>query len=411
MSKKVTYLISFVLVLSMASKGWPASNPDPADGTTYPYTFGFLKWTKGATATSFDVYFGTNYAEVEAGTGGTFQGNQTSTSFLVGSPDSLVRGTTYYWRIDDVEADDTTKHKGPVWSFLVHPKNAFQPNPLDGAKFIGLYLTLSWAEAYGMMMQTIYFGTDYNTVSNATTGGTYVIGGSTHDVGPLESDTVYYWRVDTISYYGQIKGDVWSFTTKDTVAPTVDSYTPADDATDVAVDTNLVIDFSENVQAGTGNIVIKRSSDDSVVETIAVTSGQVTISGDQATINPSSDLAGGTEYYVDIGSGVFQDLSSNDYAGTTDSPMSWSFTTAESLTTGNKADGNLNSSGNGGDPINTFTGGLFSRYPADLNLRGPMPLFFSRYYDSFIKSDGNITSSLGDNWLGNFDMTLNQNGS
>ncbi len=40
-----------------------------------------------------------------------------------------------------------------------------------------------------------------------------------------------------------------------------------------------------------------------------------------------------------------------------------------------------------------------------------MPLFFSRYYDSFIKGDGNITSSLGDNWLSNFDMNLTQNGS
>jgi RHS repeat-associated protein len=75
------------------------------------------------------------------------------------------------------------------------------------------------------------------------------------------------------------------------------------------------------------------------------------------------------------------------------------------------ANSNFTCAGDGGDPVNTFTGGRFNRYPADLNLRGPMPLFFSRYYDSFIKSDGNITSSLGDNWLGNFDMTLTQNGS
>jgi hypothetical protein len=74
------------------------------------------------------------------------------------------------------------------------------------------------------------------------------------------------------------------------------------------------------------------------------------------------------------------------------------------------ANSNFTCAGDGGDPVNTFTGGRFNRYPADLNLRGPMPLFFSRYYDSFIKSDGNITSSLGDNWLGNFDMTLTQNG-
>ncbi|MCH7557106.1 MAG: RHS repeat protein [Planctomycetes bacterium] len=89
----------------------------------------------------------------------------------------------------------------------------------------------------------------------------------------------------------------------------------------------------------------------------------------------------------------------------------FSFEVTELPSTVNKANGNLIFSGDDGDPVNTFTGGLFSSYPADLNLRGPMPLFFSRNYDSFIKSDGNITSSLGDNWLGNFDMTLTQNGS
>ena len=91
--------------------------------------------------------------------------------------------------------------------------------------------------------------------------------------------------------------------------------------------------------------------------------------------------------------------------------FSYEVTEPEPPSIANKADGNLSFSGEGGDPVNTFTGGRFNSYPADLNLRGPMPLFFSRYYDSFIKSDGNITSSLGDNWLGNFDMTLTQNGS
>jgi hypothetical protein len=60
------------------------------------------------------VYFGENFDDVNAGTGGTFRGNQTSNDFLVGLPgspysDGLVPDTTYYWRIDDVEADGVPK--------------------------------------------------------------------------------------------------------------------------------------------------------------------------------------------------------------------------------------------------------------------------------------------------------------
>ncbi len=57
------------------------------------------------------------------------------------------------------------------------------------------------------------------------------------------------------------------------------------------------------------------------------------------------------------------------------------------------------------DPINTFTGGLFSRKTADLNLGGPMTLYFQRYYDSYLKRS-NITGDLGSNWRHNFDAHL-----
>jgi hypothetical protein len=76
----------------------------------------------GNTAVSHDVYFGDNVDDVEADTGGTFLGNRTATYFAVGTPrsaypDGLVPNTTYYWRIDEVEANGTTIHKGDVWSF------------------------------------------------------------------------------------------------------------------------------------------------------------------------------------------------------------------------------------------------------------------------------------------------------
>ncbi|UCC97322.1 MAG: hypothetical protein JSW66_15920, partial [Phycisphaerales bacterium] len=90
---------------------WPkrAFVPIPADGAIHPYTCATLRWMPGETAVSHNVYFGDNFADVAAGTGGTFQGNQSTASFLVGSgvpgelhPGGLVPGTTYYWRIDEV---------------------------------------------------------------------------------------------------------------------------------------------------------------------------------------------------------------------------------------------------------------------------------------------------------------------
>lgn len=62
------------------------------------------------------------------------------------------------------------------------------------------------------------------------------------------------------------------------------------------------------------------------------------------------------------------------------------------------------------EPINTFTGELFGLEAVDLNLRGPMPLYFARYYGSKIASDANISSALGRNRLHNFDGKLAVNG-
>jgi methionine-rich copper-binding protein CopC len=106
--------------------------------------------------------------------------------------------------------------------------------------------------------------------------------------------------------------------TADTTPPTASSFSPADNATGVGVGDNLVINFSEAIQKGTGNLVIKKLSDNSVVETIAVTAANVTVSGSQVTINPTADLAPGTDYYVEIANGAITDIAGNNYAGITE---------------------------------------------------------------------------------------------
>lgn len=110
-----------------------------------------------------------------------------------------------------------------------------------------------------------------------------------------------------------VKVDV---STLDGTAPTLTSSTPVDNATGVLANANIVLTFSEAVDAETGNIVIKKVSDNSTVETIAVTSGQVTGSGTATiTINPSVTLVDGTGYYVTIDATAFDDAASNSYSG------------------------------------------------------------------------------------------------
>ncbi|MEG4926376.1 DUF4347 domain-containing protein, partial [Microcoleus sp. F10-B2] len=110
----------------------------------------------------------------------------------------------------------------------------------------------------------------------------------------------------------------------ETTPPTA-TFTPADNATGVAVTANLVVNLSEAVQKGTGNLVIKKVSDNSVVETIDVTSANVTVSGSNVTVNPTADLVAGTDYYVEIAAGAIKDLAGNNYAGTTGA-TAWNFT-------------------------------------------------------------------------------------
>ena len=112
----------------------------------------------------------------------------------------------------------------------------------------------------------------------------------------------------------------------DLTAPLVTSLNPTNSSTAVALNGNLVLNFNENIQKGTsGNILIKKLSDGSIVNTTLVTATSVTVSGTVATI-PYIGLANSTGYYVEIPAGTFKDIAGNNFAGITGS-ATWSFTT------------------------------------------------------------------------------------
>ncbi|MHC4298421.1 MAG: PA14 domain-containing protein, partial [Planctomycetota bacterium] len=196
-----------------------AYGPQPADGAMHESTWANISWTPGNTAASHDVYFGDNFDDVNAGAESTFQGNQTTTFVVVGFPgfafpSGLVPGTTYYWRVDEVEADGTTTHIGNVWSFTVPPKIAYNPSPATGAKFIDLDTTLSWEAGFGTIIHNVYFGENPDDVAAGTPDTTRgPVGGTSYSAAALELDKTYYWRVDEFDGANTHTGDVWSFST------------------------------------------------------------------------------------------------------------------------------------------------------------------------------------------------------
>ncbi|MHC4628711.1 MAG: hypothetical protein ACYTDV_17170 [Planctomycetota bacterium] len=148
-------------------------------------TWGTLSWRPGSFAVSHDVYLGTNLDDVNSGAAETFIGNQASTTLIVGFagfpiPDGLVPGTTYYWRIDEVnDANAASPWKGDVWSFWVPPKTAYNPVPAEGARFITSETTVSWTAGFNAKLHTVYFSDNFEDVSNAS-GGTAVSMSSIH---------------------------------------------------------------------------------------------------------------------------------------------------------------------------------------------------------------------------------------
>ena len=80
------------------------------------------------------------------------------------------------------------------------------------------------------------------------------------------------------------------------VPPQVLTFSPADGATSVSLDSNIVITFNSNLVKGSGNITLRDgSASGTVLETIGVNDSTVTISGGEVTINPVSDFSTGKD--------------------------------------------------------------------------------------------------------------------
>lgn len=116
----------------------------------------------------------------------------------------------------------------------------------------------------------------------------------------------------------------WTFS--ETTAPTLTSLSPADNATDVAIDADFSLTFDEDVGwEQIDDVFIKKVADDSIVEEVATLTGSVS---DTLTMLPWNDLEYATEYYITIPNTAIQDIYRNAFVGITDK-TTWNFTTED----------------------------------------------------------------------------------
>jgi V8-like Glu-specific endopeptidase len=182
------------------------------------------------------------------------------------------------------------------------------------------------AGATGMMQQTVsvkedpYYGlyeSNYDVLGPGSSGGPLLIGD--YVIGVKSTGT---WWADVGFLYSSIvdkmddNNSLLSPSVVDTTAPVISSFSPTDGATGVSTTANIVLNFNETVQRGTGSIVLKTATGIPVETFDAATSSHLSISGSTLTIDPASTLALGTKFYVTFESGTIKDLAGNAYAGT-----------------------------------------------------------------------------------------------
>ena len=146
----------------------PATNPMPADKATNTSRYIVLQWQPGENSTSHDVYFGTDFNEVnnaDIDNQVVYMGNQYVNFWDTNhfTSNGLDFNSTYYWRIDEIASGYLTK--GTVWAFKTGFGKAENPQPNNGQQYVTTHPILSWSLGTDAISHDVYFGTSYNDVN------------------------------------------------------------------------------------------------------------------------------------------------------------------------------------------------------------------------------------------------------
>ncbi len=187
-------------------------------------------------------------------------------------------------------------------------------------------------------------GTDNNTASVSFNGALQLGGNNSwsEDIGGMMSDVAVWTQALSNAQITELYNGSNIIT--DTTAPVAIDTTPDDDDGNASSELIQMI-FDEPVVVGSGNIRIVNDTD-TVTTTIPVTDGaQVTVSGAQMTIDPTTALIVGKAYHIEMDAGVVKNIEGINFAGIADS-TTWNFVVDNTPPTVSSIDDNV-----GGGPI------------------------------------------------------------
>jgi endonuclease I len=176
--------------------------------------------------------------------------------------------------------------------------------------------------SFGVFVNGNQIGTSITASSNAaqtaTFNGINITGTFTLEIRQLTANDNGRLALDDINWTSYSSGG-------DVTPPIISTLNPTNTATNVSTTTNLQMLFNENIAKGTGDIRVRRFSDNVTEQTIPVANAAVAVTGATATIS-ISPLTLGTQYYVEVDAGAFTDIALNNFAGITGN-STWNFTT------------------------------------------------------------------------------------
>ncbi|MBU8893764.1 MAG: Ig-like domain-containing protein [Bacteroidales bacterium] len=302
--------------------------------------------------TGFIRLFETGVSEVETFNVESQITGSGSGSIVVDPTITLSSLTAYHIQIDATAFDDVAGNSyagiadQTTWNFTtadVDMPQISSTSPVDNATGVlidaNLQITFNEdikANAFGGFIQ-IYTAADvlfeeFDVSSDVTILNDLV---TINPVGEFTGETGYYVLIDdtvfqdlTDNYFNGISNKAtWNFVTADVDDPIISSLNPLDDAEDVSVTSDLIINFNEIVNAVSGNIYLYETGV-GIVETYNVLS-QITGSGTSTiTVDPTSSLSGSTDYHIQIDPTAFDDLAGNSFAGISDQ-ITWNYTSAD----------------------------------------------------------------------------------
>ena len=245
-------------LLTIESITEAAGNPNPADGDVDVAQMTGLSWAPGFTGASRDVFFGTDSdpSKLERTTG---------TTWVLGK---LATSTTYYWKIDEYDADGN-KTEGAVWSFTTIIGEATAPDPADQAVEVPLDAVLSWTPGATAVASDINFGVDGSLAFIGTTAETSF---DTTLIGGLRVGNTYSWRIDSVEEDGTTHvGDVWTLSSLNGRASQPD---PADGA--LLEQTFALLGWTAGLSAASHNVYVSADMNDVVTGAEAAFAGNLT---------------------------------------------------------------------------------------------------------------------------------------